>query len=295
MAAHHSHESDWRALVGKKDIYGGLVLTSTNLHESQAKILDVPEKERRAALLSLLAFWEKNGVRGVWLRVEQSDILLLPTALELGFVLHHAQPGYIQLTKWLPRDEPNKLPRFAGTFVGVGGIAIDEEHGQVLVVQERFNPAAQFTWKFPGGMIDPGEDLAAAVLREVLEETGVQCEFRGVLGFRHLPEYRFGCSDLYFVALLRPLHREIKHDPGEIAACEWQPLDVFEKAETVSPLNKAAFQLARRAAAGHGSLVRTPMESLFGTPAVLYAHPHPEHHTAPAQSHTETHVRIDAV
>ena len=50
------------------------------------------------------------------------------------------------------------------TYAGVGGIAIDSKAGEVLVVQERFNPAVgKFTWKFPGGMIDAGVCVCVCV------------------------------------------------------------------------------------------------------------------------------------
>ena len=35
-----------------------------------------------------------------------------------GFTIHHAQPGYVMMTKWLPTDEPNLLPGYASHYVG---------------------------------------------------------------------------------------------------------------------------------------------------------------------------------
>ena len=55
----------------------------------------------------------------------------------------------------------------------------------------------------------------------VKEETGVDTEFVGVVCFRHMHNFRYGCSDFYFVCHLRPLTREIKIDESEIADCRW--------------------------------------------------------------------------
>ena len=38
---------------------------------------------------------------------------------------------------WLPENEPNKLPHYATHFVGVGGLVINDEKDEVLVIQER--------------------------------------------------------------------------------------------------------------------------------------------------------------
>jgi len=54
--------------------------------------------------------------------------------------------------------------------VGVGAVVVDQ--GKVLLVRRRFEPSAGY-WSFPGGHVEPGETLEEAVLRELLEETGL--------------------------------------------------------------------------------------------------------------------------
>lgn len=50
---------------------------------------------------------------------------------------------------------------------------------QVLLVR-RARPPALGLWSLPGGHIEPGEAAAAAVLRELMEETGVEARLGGV-------------------------------------------------------------------------------------------------------------------
>ena len=88
----------------------------------------------------------------------------------------------------------------------------------------------------------PGEHLADAVIREVLEETGVQTRFEALACFRHWHEYRYGKSDIYFVCRLRPLSREISMQADEIAACLWMPVDTFLHDAGVSSFNKRIVQ-----------------------------------------------------
>ncbi|MBK1696397.1 NUDIX hydrolase [Rhodovibrio salinarum] len=54
-------------------------------------------------------------------------------------------------------------------------IAVVIREAQVLLVR-RANPPDAGRWGFPGGKIEPGEPLAQAAVRELMEETGVSAE-----------------------------------------------------------------------------------------------------------------------
>jgi 8-oxo-dGTP diphosphatase len=53
----------------------------------------------------------------------------------------------------------------------VGALAYDR-HGRLLLVQ-RANEPGRGRWSVPGGRVEPGEDDNAALVREMLEETGL--------------------------------------------------------------------------------------------------------------------------
>lgn len=67
----------------------------------------------------------------------------------------------------------------------VGAIVLDSA-GRLLVIR-RAHPPAAGRWSLPGGRVEPGETLAAAVRREVLEETGLQVQVTEVVGAVDLP------------------------------------------------------------------------------------------------------------
>jgi 8-oxo-dGTP diphosphatase len=68
-------------------------------------------------------------------------------------------------------------------YVAVSAAVIRD--GQVLVVRRARSPA-QGLFTLPGGAIELGETLAAAVVREVQEETGLVIEPVGLAGCREV-------------------------------------------------------------------------------------------------------------
>ena len=69
------------------------------------------------------------------------------------------------------------VPPYATHYVGAGGVVLNQRE-ELLVVCERYrNPGQPPFYKLPGGALLQGEHLAEAVIREVLEETGVHTEF----------------------------------------------------------------------------------------------------------------------
>lgn len=64
-------------------------------------------------------------------------------------------------------------------LVGVGAIIIDR--GQVLLVK-RGHPPLEGEWSIPGGVLEVGELLRDAAVREAGEETGLKVETADLLG-----------------------------------------------------------------------------------------------------------------
>ena len=56
----------------------------------------------------------------------------------------------------------------------VGGLAYDDA-GRLLVIRRAHDPGRGL-WSLPGGRVEPGEDDAAALVREMREETGLDVE-----------------------------------------------------------------------------------------------------------------------
>ena len=59
-------------------------------------------------------------------------------------------------------------------ILAASAVIIDAEN-RVLLVKRGHQPAKDL-WSVPGGSVEPGEDLAAAVAREIREETALEIE-----------------------------------------------------------------------------------------------------------------------
>ena len=63
-------------------------------------------------------------------------------------------------------------------YVGVGAVILQD--GKVLIVKRKYDPLAG-QWSLPGGGVELGETLEDSVVREMLEETGLEIEVGPVI------------------------------------------------------------------------------------------------------------------
>ncbi len=63
--------------------------------------------------------------------------------------------------------------------LSVGAIMV---HDDRLLLVQRAHPPAAGEWSIPGGRVEPGETLAEALVREVREETNLDCVCGALVG-----------------------------------------------------------------------------------------------------------------
>lgn len=86
------------------------------------------------------------------------------------------------MTNILYGDRVGKQGKLA---IGCSAWIFDPETQQVLLVQRADNKK----WAVPGGYMEPGESVAEACQREVLEETGVRVNVTHLIGVYNNPPY----------------------------------------------------------------------------------------------------------
>jgi ADP-ribose pyrophosphatase YjhB (NUDIX family) len=108
------------------------------------------------------------------------------------------------------------VPSQAEPEVVVGAVVVDVR-GRVLLVR-RGRPPSAGSWSLPGGHVELGESLDAAIVREVLEETAVPARVVCPLGV--VPVAREGYAYAIHEHLLVPLDPTAAAEPraGDDAA-----------------------------------------------------------------------------
>ncbi|WNG15136.1 NUDIX domain-containing protein [Cystobacter fuscus] len=117
--------------------------------------------------------------------------------------------------------------------VGVGAF-IQDPHQRLLLVRRRRMPEADH-WGLPGGKVDFGETLRAAVVREIAEELGVEISLDGLLCLVDQIDVAAGThwvSPVYRAHIVQgePINRE----PAALAEVGWFSLDALPEPLTLS-------------------------------------------------------------
>ncbi|XP_055959785.1 nudix hydrolase 7-like [Mercurialis annua] len=218
-------ESKINLLNAVEDLYDGVTV---DMKETMDPKTFIP------LLRASMSKWKQQGKKGVWIKLPIALANLVEPVVQEGFKYHHAEADYLMLVYWIPHHIPNTLPDNASHRVGIGAFVINNIK-EVLVVNEK-NGGFRGTgvWKLPTGVVNEGEDISKAAIREVFEETGIETEFVEVLTFRQSHQSFFSKSDLFFVCMLRPRSFDIQKQDSEIEAAKWMPMKEYVE----QPYNK---------------------------------------------------------
>jgi len=140
-----------------------------------------------AELSEITEFSKQNNKGIIWISLPISLSHLIPVATELGFVFHNCLEDEITL---IHKSEIVEFVPFIPTHTLGAGALITNEHNQVLMIKEH----GMTGYKLPGGHIELGEGIEESVVRETLEETGIEATFVSVVGMATSHPYQFGKS-----------------------------------------------------------------------------------------------------
>ncbi|TDU86735.1 ADP-ribose pyrophosphatase YjhB (NUDIX family) [Kribbella voronezhensis] len=111
---------------------------------------------------------------------------------------------------------------------GITAVVLDEDE-RVLLVRR----ADDGRWTLIAGVLEPGEDPAPAILREIQEETGVEAEIERLVSIEAMPPSAYPNGDqVQFLDLCfrcRPLSGEARVNDDESLEVGWFPLDAMPR------------------------------------------------------------------
>jgi ADP-ribose pyrophosphatase YjhB (NUDIX family) len=142
-------------------------------------------------------------------------------------------------------------------LVGVGAVIVDG--GRVVVIRRGSAPLLG-EWSIPGGVLELGETVRAAVVREALEETGLQVEAVDLLGvFDRVVKDERGAVRFHFVLvdfLCRVKGGELRagHDAADARWLTGEELEVF-------PMEAKAKAVLRQALEAEAGKTKRPAGS----------------------------------
>lgn len=168
----------------------------------------------------------------IWLTLPIDKSHLIKSATDLGFVFHNCLESELTLIRKAPST--TFVPFIPTHTLGAGAIVCNQ-HQQILVIKEH----GMKGYKLPGGHIELGECIESAIVREVLEETGIEATFGSIVGFTTKHPFQFGKSNLYFVCRLTPLSERICiQDTDEIADAKWVSISEYISDEKNALFNR---------------------------------------------------------
>merc|ERR1712003_24328 len=211
----------------KYDSYNGVTISLQSVPSETTDNLNKFQNTLKESLQE----WRNEGKRGIWIHVPRNFAHVVPTCIELGFNFHQAHNGKLVLTHWLPLEESSRLPIGPTHQIGVGALLFHPITKKMLVVQEKTGPAAKIKlWKMVTGLVEPKEEIHQAVIREMKEETGLDCVFEEIMVFRETFTPR-GHSDLFFICLVKLQNPQalpkMQPQKEEIADIKWMDVDEF--------------------------------------------------------------------
>jgi 8-oxo-dGTP diphosphatase len=133
-------------------------------------------------------------------------------------------------------------------LVGIGAIIIE---GDRVVLVKRAHPPIQGHWSIPGGVLEVGEMVREAAVREAREETGLIVEPGGLLGVydrilrdpEHRVQYHYVLIDFLCCAVGGELHAA--SDATEVHWFRREELPVLNLAEDTLDVLQKGFNSLR--------------------------------------------------
>jgi len=223
------------------NIYKGAIFNLSSVLDENTNI-DSFEKTLDSTLLN----WQNSNIKSITVTISHIYSDYISLFVKKGFYFHHCKDNNLVLCKWLDKTIPDKLPKYAHYNVGVGACIINK-NSEFLLIKEKFSPFTKVAlWKFVTGLIDDGESIIQATVREVKEEVGLNVKFIGCISVAERYPNSLKISDMCFfnVCILED-DSAIVIDETEVVEAKYFKIDEIEtmvKNDEIALLSKVTLE-----------------------------------------------------
>jgi len=133
---------------------------------------------------------------------------------------------------------------FSRPVLGVSALLI---HDQRILLAKRGREPGKGLWSLPGGKLERGETLHAAVMREVLEETGIPAQNLAFAEFAEIIQPTYHYVIAVFIGRLDDFHPPMASD--DAADARWLMPSEIEALDSARQMTPGTFKRIRRLSA----------------------------------------------
>ena len=132
--------------------------------------------------------------------------------------------------------------------LAVKAVLFDEHHRCLLIRRSKTNRNFVGCWEWPGGKVDPGEDFAAAVMREAREEIALSIEITGLAGATQFEMPKVNVVLLCLEARVTGGELKLSEEHDDSA---WVPLNELAQWKLADQIRDFMLDYAKRKATSH--------------------------------------------
>jgi 8-oxo-dGTP diphosphatase len=211
----------------EEDRYGGVIIDTSTLPHTL--------KGFEENLIKIISEQKDKKLMWITLPISKSDHI--PLLTKHDFYFYDCTETSITLFKKLAVNPIT--PTSTNHTAGVGAFIRDKN--DILVIMDK----RYMTYKLPGGYIESNENISQALVREVLEETGIEVKLESIVSIGHFSPAQFNESEIYIVCKAKPLSKDITiGDNHEIIEAKWVNIDEYLNSDEVRPYNKKLVETA---------------------------------------------------
>ncbi len=208
--------------------------------------LSLSKKKIAGVIKEIIPEWIETGKSSnkhmITLKLSPMHSRIHKYALDAGFLPHHADSTETFMVLCLHRHLGKlcNYPAYKTVSIGVTGVVFNQTLEKFLAIKEKFGPYKD--WKAPTGGVDAGEEPVNAVVRELLEETGVHVKVEDAIfvGEAWTPNFRGSAPDInqIFAFSIEESQCSLKKQEEEIEHVKWLSVEDFAQLPVILCHNK---------------------------------------------------------